>query len=366
MRIGIDASRIRLEATGTEHVSSLLVRNLLELPEASAHEFVLYAQHDLPTALYQTRENVMFHRVRSGRPWLWKFSRAVKQDLDSLDVLFVPSHIVPSVLPTRVVTMVHGLEWFRVPGAYSAWEQQVQFFATRRAVQTCDTILVPSEVTQSDLLEWSESIKISPRAIEVVPHGPVPLPREVSAPENQLLSEVADTPFFVFVGRHDLRKNLPVLLRAFAEHVQDASVRLVLAGGEGNGTKQLQHVLQAQGMQDRVILPGYVSDNDKAWLLQQAVALVYPSFAEGFGLPLLEAFEAKCPVVASDIAIHHEVAGEAALFADPNEASEWGAVLNRLLERPQDRETLIQQGASRLEQFSWSASAEKTLRVLIG
>jgi glycosyltransferase involved in cell wall biosynthesis len=164
--------------------------------------------------------------------------------------------------------------------------------------------------------------------------------------------------YLFFVGGIEPRKNLISLVRAFGDLREDAT--LVLAGGPvrwyPEGVDELEAAvgdLPARA-RDRVILPGYVSDADKLALLTGSSAFLYPSRYEGFGMPVLEAMACGTPVVATPDPALREVAGDAALFAEPHELA--GAIRRAVAER----ERLGVAGIERAKSFSWAETARRT------
>lgn len=374
MTIAIDASRAaRAKRTGTEQASFFLLKALLALPEAKGHRFVLYTDVPLPADLFVRAGHIEERRVSSTRPWLLSFSRALWRERKQLDVLFVPSHVVPFFLPKRTVTMIHGMEWVHEPSSYTSAELRQQLFATRRALRTCATILTPSQATADDLRTWAATKHFSVPPTNVVLHGPPVLDFTLASsglPERFAAHDIVldDTqPFLLFIGRQDKRKNIVFLMRVFARAFPDLEpVKLVIAGGAGAATPELQqvHADLSPEVRARILFAGYVSEQEKAWFLTHARAFVYPSLAEGFGLPVLEAWQTGCPVVVSDLPVFREVAGDAAIYADPHSEEAFAAALKRVLQSDV-REELLRKGKSRLAAFSWETSAQKTLRVLL-
>ncbi len=368
MTIGIDASRAaRAQKTGTEQSTFFLLCALLELPEAKTHQFVLYSDLPLPEELVSGFDHVEERRVSSVRPWLLSFSHALQQDRQKLDVLFVPSHVVPFCLPKRAVTMIHGLEWFHEPSSYTSAERRRQVFALRRALKTCETILTPSAATQLDVKTWATAKHLSVPQLEVISHGlPVLSASPTVFPKRFEETWLAEAPFVFSLGTQNARKNLPFLVRAFLRAFPDPQGPvLVLAGREGNGTPTLQQTLLdlPSALQGRVVMLSRISEQEKSWFLYHARLFVFPSLAEGFGLPILEAWQAGCPTVVSDLPVFREVAQDAALFADPHSEDVFAQVLQNALE-PSVRADLVAKGKSRLTAFSWERSARHVLELL--
>jgi glycosyltransferase involved in cell wall biosynthesis len=167
---------------------------------------------------------------------------------------------------------------------------------------------------------------------------------------------VIDGPFLLAVGELAARKNLPMLIKAFNAAALPEEMQLVLAGPTGYCGDE---VLSLVG--PRIHVLGSVDDATLAALYRDAVALCFPSFAEGFGLPVLEALQAGLPVVASDIGPVRDLVDDAAVLLQPDDQQAWAAALERVVVDDGLRESLITSGLQRAKAFTWSRTAELTL-----
>jgi glycosyltransferase involved in cell wall biosynthesis len=169
-------------------------------------------------------------------------------------------------------------------------------------------------------------------------------------------------PFFLAVGSLQPRKNLVRLVEAFAQvRLSHPDVRLVIVGPRGFKASSLQETIVSHGLVDAVQLLGYVSDDELAALYNAAIALVYPSVYEGFGLPVVEAMACGRPVIAANTSSLPEVAGDAALLVDPFDVSALSAAMERVLANPEEAKVMAGRGRSRVAQFSWERTAAAAL-----
>lgn len=175
--------------------------------------------------------------------------------------------------------------------------------------------------------------------------------------------------YILFLGNIEPRKNLPRLIAAFSR--QDPATReqysLVLAGGKGwldSGIIESIDKARAEGI--RIITPGYVSDDQRAALYQNATALTMVSTYEGFGMPLLEAMNYRTPVLASNIPAHREASDGAALYCDPDNVDDIARKLKLLLGDADLRASMIRNGTRRLKDFSWDRVASMIMEKLLG
>ncbi len=178
-------------------------------------------------------------------------------------------------------------------------------------------------------------------------------------------SEVA-TPYFLYLGRHDPHKNLSRLIAAFAQIPSSSECQLWLAGpSDRRYTPQLQAQVRELGLQERVKFLNYVPEAELPQLFNRALALVFPTLWEGFGIPLLEAIACGTPAIASNLGAAPEVVGQAALLVDPYKIEEIAAAMTALLQDAQLRSHLSHLGLQQAHQFSWAKTGEKTRKVLL-
>jgi len=140
---------------------------------------------------------------------------------------------------------------------------------------------------------------------------------------------------------------------------------MLLCGKRGIGFEKIWGVMENNGLWNKVLLPGYIDEEEKHILLKNCGIVAFPSLQEGFGFPILEAFHYKKPLLTSDILTVREVAGDAAYFVNPYKEKEIAAGLARLASNKKLREKLVAAGTKQAKKFKWEASAKKTLKVLM-
>jgi glycosyltransferase involved in cell wall biosynthesis len=283
------------------------------------------------------------------------------------DVLFAPNFVPPPTRTRRLVLTVHDLA-FRLhpetaPLATRRWLERLD-----RALRQAARVIVPSEATRSDLLEH---YPVDPESVRVIHHG-VNVER-FRRPPDGIIDQTRrrhriDGPYLLFLGGIEPRKNLPAMVRAFAQLPDDA--RLVIAGGSVawnlEGRERLDRALSelSPATRRRITLTGYLRGPEKVALLAGAEALVFASLYEGFGFPVLEAMAAGTPVLTSDLSSLPEVAGDAALLVDPRSEKAVAEGMERLLEDANLRARLAAAGRERVRKFRWEDTARRTARVL--
>lgn len=283
---------------------------------------------------------------------------------NSPDVFWNPTHEVPLCTGrATVVSTVHDLAFKRFPGSYDRKNARRQAWAIRQAVRRSARMLAISATTKRDLEELygvaSARIAVTPLGVDAAALR-APLQEDVLRTYN-----LTPGRYVLYVGRLEGKKNVATLVRGYGEFLRsqpDAGVALVLAGGWGFGRERIEAALREAGGDVRVL--GFVPDAALASLYAGAVAFCFPSYYEGFGLPVLEAFAAGVPVLASTAPALVEVAGDAALFAPPEDAHAWAEQLRVIVGDAALREELAARGAVRAAMLTWEATAEATWKAL--
>ena len=168
--------------------------------------------------------------------------------------------------------------------------------------------------------------------------------------------------YVLYVGVVEPRKNLNVFLRAFARLKNELPHRFVIAGSLGWYSDSVLAEIEKLGLQNRVTIVGYVPDDELPALYCGADAFIYPSLAEGFGLPVIEAMACGTPVLCSNAPALPEVAGNAAIMIDPRDEDAWTHALKEMLINKELRSELSRLGIERAREFSWKQTALKTLK----
>lgn len=268
------------------------------------------------------------------------------------DVFFSPGFNPPLGSPVPFVFTLHDLIHVRFPGDYTLAHRIYYRFLVRSACRRAAAVLTVSRHSQRDIARWAG---ISEAKIQVAPNGVGP---EFS-PEGPRAS--LGYPYLLFVGNRKPHKNLPRLLRAFAQAELSPQVRLVLSGPP---ERALVALAQGLGVGERVVFYGPIPEPELPPLYRGALALLLPSLYEGFGLPALEAMACGTPVLASAVAALPEVVGEAAVFVDPYRVEDIAPSIERIVEDEELRERLRHRGLEQAKKFSWERTAEQVSALL--
>jgi glycosyltransferase involved in cell wall biosynthesis len=278
------------------------------------------------------------------------------------EILHGPANGLPFVSFLPGVVTIHDLAIYEHP----EWFPSRQWFSTRvlvpRSLRRARVVIVPSAATRAAV--GRHFPKALPRT-RVIGHGVEP---EFSAPIDggrlHALRTDLSLPerFILQVGTIQPRKNYGTTLRALARVPASERLPLVVAGSIGwNATPALQ-LIETLGLQQWVRLIGYIGFEDLPALYRLATIVAFPSLDEGFGLPVLEAFASRVPLVAANAGAIPEVAGDAAILVAPGDAPALAQAFIDLSRRAELRQQLIEAGAQRASQTTWEASAREHVR----
>jgi len=307
----------------------------------------------------QTRSvGVNWNRIRKLAPWdCYGFGRRYS--------LLHEPNFVPQRFAGPVVVTIHDLTAFLFPRLHPTvricW---AQWF--RRRMIAADHILTVSRHSKQDIVEY---FHVPAEKVTVTHLGcclPMEATREPEREERFLASRQIRQPFLLSVGTQEPRKNINRLLAAYARFSRQGAGRemsLVLAGGKGWLTDDLDRQISHYGLGDSVVVTGFVNDWQLSVLYRRALAFVYPSLYEGFGLPPLEAMAHGTPVIVSNTSSLPEVVGSAGILIDPHSTEELAAALSLVAESASLREELSRKSRVQAAGFSWERCAAQTMDV---
>ncbi|HBB35217.1 MAG TPA: mannosyltransferase [Cyanobacteria bacterium UBA8803] len=282
-------------------------------------------------------------------------------------LLFSPIPEAPLYTNCRYVVMVHDLIPLRFPRPLSPLTPYFRYYIPQVLAQA-QHILCNSIATAQDIIDFFQ--------VPAAKITPIPLAydnqhfRQLDFPKDDARRTKEDMggetcPYFLYLGRHDPYKNLHRLIEAFAALPNCRDYQLWIAGSpDRRYTPTLQTLANQLNLLDRVKFLDYVPYDQLPTILNQAIALVFPSLWEGFGLPVLEAMACGTPVITSNLSALPEVAGDAAILVDPYNTSEITAAMQTVATDSQLRSHLSTLGLNRARQFSWAKTGQATVEVL--
>ena len=280
-------------------------------------------------------------------------------------------HGLVNVLPLTTsrpgVVTVHDLSFVRAPETLQPLRRWYLTQLCRASVVRARHIIAVSSQTAQDL---EDCFQIPAAKITVIHNGVAPhfTPGEAGAIEAFRHKRELPARFILYLGTLEPRKNLPLLIKAYARWRQvafpaDREVKLVIAGGKGWYYAEIFQLVTELDLQEAVIFPGFIPEAELADWYRAAELFIYPSLLEGFGLPVLEAMACGTPVVCSAIPSLLEIVGDSALTFPATDEAALVTQLQRAIASPNLRQNLKRQALRQSAQFSWQKSAEQTLNV---
>lgn len=257
----------------------------------------------------------------------------------------------------RSVVTVHDFIHERFPALLGNADEFIK--QKRNVIENADAVVAVSHSTKDEILTYT---KAEESKIVVIYHGvnDAFLTASPSEADIRMFREThkIDGPYWLYVGNRGLYKNFGTLLRAFVRVAQETGGYLVAVGGGAKLEPWQVDLLIQNRLEQRVRLLHAMDDDNLQVAYAGATAFVFPSLAEGFGIPLLEAMAVGTPIVASDIPVFREVAGEAALFFDPYDEKGLATVMIKILDESV-RGNLMEKVRKRVIEFSWGTAARK-------
>lgn len=399
MTIGIDASRANRDfKTGTEWYSYYLIINLIKIDREN--KYILYSDKPLNQAFLNDLklENNINARVKILKwpfKYFWTMGRlSLEMILKRPDALFVPAHSLPLFFPRKTINTIHDIAFIgnnsiynqEVSSDYSNFSHQLlNFFikiftfgqyrfrstdhlrwSTDFALRKAQRIIAVSNFTKNDILNNYK--KVLPDKIKVIYNGfndklYRPIEDEVAS-SNVLKKYGVPENFLLYVGRIERKKNIYNLIEGFSifkENNKNSQEKLVLIGSAGFGYDEMKYVIEELGLEDDVMILGWVEENDLPYIFNKSKAFIFPSLYEGFGIPIVQAMACGVPVLSSNIEVLQEVAQDSALFFDRFSPVDLAYKIEEILSDKELRQNLITKGLSRAKNFSWEKCAQETL-----
>ncbi len=371
-RRAIDIRLLGKKRTGDEAVFFNLTKELLALDQE--HEYWLLTDEKDPSVLLQLQnslgcvdqKNVRIVSLSGKNRFLWNLVTLPWFLFRHRVDVYHTQYILPLCIPkrTRVLLHIHDVSFKAYPELIGWKDRFFLALLIPRSLRRASRILVPSQFTKDEIRRYygtaEEKIVVIPNAVSdvflVTSVGETALQEKYSLPKR----------FILFVGTLQPRKNIPLLIRAFAEVTKRIpDIELVIVGNrQGHHfDSAIDSVIEELDLSMKVHFPGYIAEEDLPGIMRCASLFVFPSFYEGFGIPLLEAMSQNVPVACSDIPCLREVAGDAAQYFDPMSVASCQEKLYTLLIQKELRESVVALGKSRSSFFLWKKSATLLSRV---
>ncbi len=394
MKIGIDASRAnRIMRTGTEWYSFHLIKELAKIDYKNT--YILYLDKEPVDDLKEAiKDNKNFRFKLLKWPWsqFWTLGRlSLEMLFKAPDVLFVPAHGLPFFCPKKTISTVHDIAFVHESvlyrrqksssrtikllatlftiGKHQADSLSYLNWSTKRALRKAKKIIAVSDFTKSEILKHYSNVKSG--KIRVIHNGYDNLRYRLINDENkkaEILNKYGlNSPYFLYVGRLEKKKNTPNLLEAFSilkEDYPNWPIYLSLVGSASYGFDEVKYVIEDFNLNSYINIPGWIAEEDMPYIYSSALAFIFPTKHEGFGIPIIEAMASGVPTAVSDLAVLKEVSSDSSLFFNCNSSREIADGMISLYKNENLRNELIKKGLKRANDFSWHKSANLTLELI--
>jgi len=378
MNIGFDSKRAYHNGTGLGHYSRTLVRSLAEyFPQ---HEYFLF--NPKPSELFQLNGKNIHEVLPSNRLFktlssVWR-STWIKNDLEKLDIDIY--HGLSNEIPfdihktgIRSVVSIHDIIFERYPEQYSRIDVEIYKRKFRYACEHTDKVIAISEQTKKDIMEF---FRIPQEKIAVCYQSCNPaFGKIIDEKIRQQIKEKYSLPdqYFLYVGSIIERKNLLGICKAIYLLRNDFKIPLVVIGDGTKYKQQVKDFIKQNGLDNQVIFlsddpmakvaSSFLRAEDFPAIYQMAIAMIYPSFFEGFGIPVLEALYSRLPVITSNVSSLPEAGGNGAYYVNPNSAAEIAEGMKKILVDKSFAETMKQKGWQHAQNFTQQKCAAGVMEV---
>lgn len=355
MRIGIITDALDDSSAGISVYIENLARNIIKLDKKN--EYVLIHHSKNNNRVYRlTKELIVpFKKM----PFARQYRKIIQlpKILKDFDIVHEMTQIGPFFRksPFKKVVTIHDLSPLIMPECHSRMDYLQHKFGLRIILKNVDKVITDSENTKRDVLKY---FRINESKIKVVYAA---CRKFEDNQRTNLYAKYGIThPYLLYIGTLEPRKNIPNIIKAFAQAKTNA--KLVIAGKKGWQYYPIFKLVKELKIESKVLFPGFIANKYLCSLYGSAEAFLFPSLYEGFGLPVIEAMANKCPVITSNVSSLPEVAGNACILVNPNSVHE----IKEAIEKVQDkniRNDMIKKGLEQAKKFSWEKAARETIEV---
>ncbi|OWK69112.1 glycosyltransferase family 1 protein [Pedobacter sp. AJM] len=354
MKIGFDGKRAATNLTGLGNYSRSLIESLArQYPE---HQYLVYSPKVKSAGQIDTffeKENISLKLPQDGG-FLWRSLNIVK-DLarDQVQLFHGLSHEIPfAIQHTRIksVVTIHDLIFLRFPQYYQFIDRKLYKWKSKSACKRADQIIAISEKTKADIIEF---YSINPDKIEVIYQSCDDIfknPFDDSTLKRISLKYKLPEKFILNVGTIEERKNLNLIVQALKN--VDEDYKLVVIGKKTGYFKTVKKEIEKLGLNKRVIFLQNIPFADLPGIYQLADLFVYPSFYEGFGIPIIEALYSGVPVIAATGSCLEEAGGPDSIYVDPTNVNDLSTAINHVLGNPALQKEMKEKGLEFVQKFN--------------
>ncbi len=351
MKIGINATYAASKfLTGIGNYTHNLIKHILLMDKTN--QYTLYYKYRIK------KKDFLPYTISSKyyEPFLNRFS------FNKIDIFHDPAVKYTRIGKSKCVVTIHDIVTALEEDYTSAHFKKTQKPKLLKSIMYADHIISVSKFTKNELMQ---KFNISEGKISVVYHGIDThiFNSEMKRKEIFVKYKLPEK-FLLFVGNIEKRKNLQGIIDAFEKwSMAQPDMGLVLIGQNGYQGETIKNYIFQSKVKEKIRAIQYILNDELPVFYQNALALLFPSFYEGFGLPILEAMACDCPVITSNTTSMPEVGGDAVLYVDPFSKESILKQILLLIQDPSLRNELIQKGREQVKKFTWEKTAQETIGV---
>jgi glycosyltransferase involved in cell wall biosynthesis len=370
MRIAIDISYLQTKRAGYGHHTSELLNALLQY--GGEHTYTLWGWSSHIDKIALVKFNQTNYRIKAARipgfikRFYWnnlKFPD-IQTFTGNFDIFHSLEPLMPPTKNKKVIITIHDLAYKKFPQYFESnvlkWDISI-----KRNVNIADAIIVQSQQTKNDIQEF---FNVKEKKIHII-HLPVN-----SIFSHSDVDDIKDqvrkiynlhSPFALFVGTLEPRKNIPTLIKSF-EQLHKASVsdlKLVIVGKRGWLYDEIFSAINNSVVRNKILYLDYIPETDLATIYKLAKFFVYPSIYEGYGVPILESMASGTPVITSNTSSLKEIAEGVAILVDPTKVEDLSEAMFRLSQNQSVRDELSKKGLERIKLFNHKTAADQVLNI---
>lgn len=372
MRIAIDGNLMCGKRTGMGTMVYNVLKNWYSTKE---YMFILYIPEELDADYMRRLRNnkIEIKILEKSNYFKWEQINLPKEiKKDNIDVLWCPYNTIPVCCSSKIVVTIHDVIYMDMPLKLAPSIYKKLGLIYRKsivpvAVKKSQKIITVSEFAKRELekkfVNQKEKIRVIYQGTDVDTNG-----LDKDEERDFLKKNRISAPYILGFGSLEARKNSLRLIRAFKKILDnsDRNIKLVLFGFRGYNISEEKKYIEKYNLQERIIVLGYVSEAEKVTLYKNSEMFVFPTLAEGFGIPVLEAFINKTPVITSNVTSIPEIAGDSAIMLDPNKEEDITTAILRLLNDSNLKNEMIIKGELQAAKFNWDVSSKKILEEILG
>lgn len=355
MRIGIDTAFYSDQPTG---IGRYIYELCYHLKQYKDIELVLFLSKNSPLLkdkYFADNEKVIVNYSKLDLRRLYVLGKKV--DNANLDLFHSTAYNIPFIKKTKYIVSLYDLIHLKFTKEYGLSHKLYYQMIVKNACHKSEKIITISESSKKDLIQW---LNCDPQKIEITPLSAnknfVP---HIGISDLFYSLDIDQNNFILYVGNNRPNKNLERLLTAYTKIIEkfDNFPKLILTC---KSNKDLNDLIANFFIKDKIFFLENVSEDDLILLYSYAMFFIFPSYYEGFGLPLVEAMSTGCPITCSDISSIPEVTADAALYFDPYDINDMSLALEKMYTDYGLRNYLSEKGLARSKEFSWEKTAYQT------